>query len=116
VQDAERRHGHGPIAADVARRAGFRGRGTGNSPNIGWLYFKSEDEGDGTYDGQIGHAYLHLDDDASEDEDQDLGFITLARAVEIARENGVELDVDGPTRKEWDAPPRRSLLDRLFGR
>jgi hypothetical protein len=26
------------------------------------VYFKSEDDGDGTYDGQIGHAYLDLDD------------------------------------------------------
>jgi hypothetical protein len=26
------------------------------------VYFKSEDDGDGTYEGQIGHAYLHLDD------------------------------------------------------
>jgi hypothetical protein len=86
---------------------------------MGWLYFKHEDEGDGTYDGQIGHAYLHLDDDAPEDEGEDLGFITLSRAAEIARDKGVELDVDGPTREEWDelaAPPRRSFLNRLLGR
>ncbi len=88
------------------------------SPDMGSVYFKHE-EGDGTYDGQIGHAYLHRDSDAPDDEGEDLGFITLAKAAEIARENGVELDVDGPTREEWDeldAPPRRSLLDRLFGR
>jgi hypothetical protein len=86
---------------------------------VGSLYFKHEDEGDGTHDGQIGHAYLHLDDDASEDEEQDLGFMTFAKAAEIARENGVEVDGDGPTREEWDglhALPRRSLLKRLFGR
>ena len=57
------------------------------------VYFKSEDDGDGTYDGQIGHAYLHLDDDASEGEEQDLGFITLAAAAEIARRRGAELDM-----------------------
>jgi hypothetical protein len=70
---------------------------------MGWVYFKSEDDGDGTYDGQIGHAYLQLDDQA-EDEGQDLGFITLTEAARTARENGVELDVDGPTRDEWDKP------------
>jgi hypothetical protein len=80
------------------------------------VYFKSEDDGDGTYDGQIGHAYLHLDKDATEDEERDLGFITLREAAEIARRYDVELDVDGPTREEWDAPPRRSILDRLRGR
>jgi len=86
---------------------------------MGLVYFKSEDDGDGTYDGQIGHAYLHPDEEASEENEQDLGFITLAKAAEIARENGVELDVDGPTRQEWDeltAPPRRSFLHRLLGR
>jgi len=87
---------------------------------MGLVYFKAEDEGDGTYDGQIGHAYLHLDDDASEDKEQDLGFITLAEAARIARENGVELDVDGPSREEWDrlddSGARPSVLDRLFRR
>jgi hypothetical protein len=29
------------------------------------VYSKSEDDGDGTDDGQIGHACLQLDDDAS---------------------------------------------------
>ena len=67
---------------------------------MAWLYFKSEDDGDGTYDGQIGHAYLHLDDDASEKEEQDLGFITVSKAAEIARANGAEIDIDGPTREE----------------
>ena len=86
---------------------------------MGWLYFKHYDEGDGTYDGQIGQAYLHLDDDPPEDEGRELGFITLGNAATMARENGVELDVDGPTREEWDeldAPPRRSFLNRLLGR
>ena len=84
---------------------------------MGWVYFKSEDDGDGTYDGQIGHAYLQLDDQA-EDEGQDLGFITLTEAAGIAREHGVELDVDGPTRDEWDKPDDepRSFFARLFGR
>jgi hypothetical protein len=83
---------------------------------MGVVYFKSEDDGDGTYDGQIGHAYLHLDDGSTGDEGRDLGFITLARASEIAREHGAELDVDGPTRQEWDRTEPRSFLDRLLGR
>jgi hypothetical protein len=33
------------------------------------VYFKPKDDGDGTYDGQIGHAYLHLDDGSTGDED-----------------------------------------------
>jgi hypothetical protein len=84
------------------------------------VYFKHEDEGDGTYDGQIGHAYLHRPDDAPDFEGEDLGFITYAAAADVAREHAAELDVDGPTREEWDAggndAPRRSLLDRLLGR
>jgi hypothetical protein len=83
------------------------------------VYFKHEDEGDGTYEGQIGHAYLHRPDDPPDSEGQDLGFITYAAAAELAREHGAELDVDGPTREEWDADDdgsRRSLLDRLLGR
>jgi hypothetical protein len=80
------------------------------------VYFKSEDDGDGTYDGQIGHAYLHLDDGSTGDEGRDLGFITLIEATEVARQHGAELDVDGPTRDQWDAPARRSLVDRLLGR
>jgi hypothetical protein len=85
---------------------------------MGVVYFKSRDEGDGTYDGQIGHAYLHLDDDPPESEGRELGFITLTQAAEIAREHGVELDVDGPTHEDWDeaAEPRRSFLSRLLGR
>jgi hypothetical protein len=82
------------------------------------VYFKSEDDGDGTYDGQIGHAYLHLDDGSTGDEGRDLGFITFAAAAGIAREQDAELDVDGPTRQEWDEitePPRRSFLSRLLG-
>jgi hypothetical protein len=67
------------------------------------LYFKSEDDGDGTYEGQIGHAYLHLDDGSTGDEGSELDFITLARAREIAKEHGVELDIDGPTEEEWDS-------------
>jgi hypothetical protein len=47
------------------------------------VYFKSEDDGDGTDDGQIGHAYLHLDDGSTGDEGRDLGFITLAAAAGI---------------------------------
>jgi hypothetical protein len=82
------------------------------------VYFKSEDDGDGTYEGQIGHAYLHRPEDPSDFEGEDLGFVTYATAAEVAREHGGELDVDGPTREEWgdDEPPRRSLLDRLRGR
>jgi hypothetical protein len=82
------------------------------------VYFKSKDEGDGTYEGQIGHVYLHLPDDPPESEGEDLGFITYAAAAEVAREHGAELDVDGPTRKQWDIDhgARRSLLDRLLGR
>jgi hypothetical protein len=83
------------------------------------VYFKHEDEGDGTYEGQVGRAYLHRPDDPPDSEGQDLGFITYAAAAELAREHGAELDVDGPTREEWDADDdgsRRSLLDRLLGR
>ena len=82
------------------------------------VYFKHEDEGDGTYDGQIGHAYLHKDDGSTGDEGRELGWITLAAAAEIAREQGAELDVDGPSRADWEAgfERRRSLLGRLFGR
>ena len=82
------------------------------------VYFKSEDDGDGTYEGQIGHAYLHLPDDLPESEGEDLGFITYAAAAKVAREHGAELDVDGPTREEWDNGDgaRRSLVDRLLGR
>jgi hypothetical protein len=80
------------------------------------VYFKSSDDGDGTYDGQIGHAYLHLDDGSTGDEGRDLGFITLAEAAKIAEEHDIALDVDGPTREEWDRPPRRSFVDRLLRR
>jgi hypothetical protein len=82
------------------------------------IYFKHEDEGDGTYDGQIGHAYFHGLDAPPDDEGEDLGFITLAAAAELADERGADLDVDGPTRKEWDAmdAPPRSFLGRLIGR
>jgi hypothetical protein len=85
---------------------------------MGTMYFKSSDEGDGTYDGQIGHAYLHLEDDPPESEGRELGFITLSEAAEIAHEHGVELDVDGPTREDWEeaAEPRRSFVSRLLGR
>ena len=81
-----------------------------------FLYFKSEDDGDGTYNGQIGHAYLHLDDGSTGDEGRDLGFVTLAEARRIAADFDAELDIDGPTREQWDGLPRRSLLDRLLGR
>jgi hypothetical protein len=67
------------------------------------VYFKSEDDGDGTYDGQIGHAYLHLDDGSTGDEGRDLVFIALRDAAQVARRHGAELDIDGPTREEWDA-------------
>ena len=77
------------------------------------------DEGDKPYDSHVGHAYLHLDDGSSGDEGRDLGWITLREATEIAQNHDAELDVDGPTREEWealDATPRRSFFDRLRGR
>jgi hypothetical protein len=85
---------------------------------MGLVYFKSRGEGDGTYEGQIGHTYLHLDDDPPESEGRELGFITLAEAAEIARKHGVDLDVDGASRKDWEQAGEsyRSLLSRLFGR
>jgi hypothetical protein len=85
---------------------------------MGVVYFKSRDDGDGTYDGQIGHAYLHLDDDPPESEGRELGFITLTEAAELARQYGVDLGVDGPSRKDWEkaGEPRRSSLSRLLGR
>jgi hypothetical protein len=67
------------------------------------VYFKSEDDGDGTYDGQVGHVYLHLDDGSTGGEGRDLGFIALRDAVQVACQHGAELDIDGPTREEWDA-------------
>ena len=67
------------------------------------VYFKSEDDGDGTYEGQVGHAYLHLDDGSTGDEGRDLGSITLTAATEIVRRHDVQVDIDGPTREEWDA-------------
>jgi hypothetical protein len=70
---------------------------------MGVVYFKSEDDGDGTYDGQIGHAHLHLDDGSTGDEGHDLGFITLTAARELATQHRAEIDIDGPTREEWDA-------------
>jgi len=80
------------------------------------VYFESEDEGDGTYDSQIGHAYLLLDDGSTGDEGRELGFITLTEAATIAAEHDAELDVDGPTREEWDRrSPHRSFLSRLLG-
>jgi len=89
---------------------------SGYDPEMRVIYFKSEDDGDGTFDGQIGHAYLHLDDGSTGDEGRDLGFITLTQAAKLAQEHDAELDVDGPTREEWDRPPHRSFLDRLLGR
>jgi hypothetical protein len=72
-----------------------------------------EDDGDGTYDGQIGHAYLHLDSPTGE-QGCDLGFITFMEA-KIAAERHAALDVDGPIREQCDEPPGRSFLDRLLG-
>lgn len=94
----------------------LRERAGGYDPEMSVVYFKSDDDGDGTYDGQIGHAYLHPDDGSTGDEGRDLGFIKLARAAKIAEEHDAELDVDGPTREEWARGPRRSLADRLLGR
>jgi hypothetical protein len=37
-----------------------------------------------------------MDDGSTGDEGRDLGFITLAKAAEIAREHDAELDIDGP--------------------
>jgi hypothetical protein len=52
-------------------------------------------------DGQIGHAYLHLDDGSTGDEGRDLGFITLAAAAGIAREHDAELDVMARRARNW---------------
>ena len=77
--------------------------GNGYPDDVAVVYFKSEEDGDGTYEGQIGHAYLHPDDDATEGEETDLGLVTLTRALEIAAAHGAEVDIDGPTRAEWEA-------------
>lgn len=82
------------------------------------VYFKSEDDGDGTYEGQIWPRLPSPGRRPTGDEGRDLGFITLAAAAGIAREHDAELDVDGPAREEWDEitePPRRSFLSRLLG-
>jgi hypothetical protein len=89
---------------------------SGEAPQGEPHLLQSKEDGDGTYDGQIGRAYLHLDDGSTGDEGQDLGLLTLSQTAELARRHDAEIDVDGPTREEWDAPPRRSLLDRLRGR
>ena len=78
-------------------------KGTGSPVHVAVVYFKPDDDGDGTYEGQMGHASLHPDDDAAEDREHDLGFVTLARALEIAAAHGAEMDIDGPTREEWEA-------------
>jgi hypothetical protein len=83
------------------------------------VYFKHEDDGDGTYDGQIGHAYLYPDEQASEEDEEDLGFITFAAAEQLALERGALLDVDGPSRRDWERDvegSRPSFLKRLLGR
>ena len=37
------------------------------------------------------------------DEGSDVGLVTLMKAGEIAKDYGVELDIDGPTEEEWNA-------------
>ena len=78
---------------------------SGSSPLVTVVHFMSDadGDGDGSYEGQMGHAYLELDDGATGDESVDLGIVTLARAREIAAAHGADLDIDGPTREEWDA-------------
>jgi hypothetical protein len=58
-----------------------------------------------------------MDDGSTGDEGRDLGSVSLADAAEIAQKHGVELDVDGPRREEWDkiGTPKRSLGNRLLG-
>jgi hypothetical protein len=87
-------------------------------PCVGAVYFKPEDEGDGSYENQLGRAYLHLDDGSTGDEGRELGWMTLAAASQVAREHGAQLDVDGPSRDEWDAAAggRASPFRRLFRR
>ena len=59
-------------------------------------------DGAGTYDGQTGHAYIHLDDGSTGDEGRDLGLVTLTGAARIAHQHAAEVDIDGPTCEEWD--------------
>lgn len=70
----------------------------GDTPDVHVLHFKYEEEGDGTDDGQIGHAYLLADDGSTGEEGRDLGWMTLATARAVARDYGASLDVDGPAR------------------
>ena len=57
-----------------------------------------------------------LDDGSTGDEGRELGFITLTEAATIAAEHDAELDVDGPSREEWNRrSPHRSFLSRLLG-
>ena len=76
---------------------------SGSSPAVSVVHFKSDEDGDGSYERQIGHAYLELDDDSTGAQRVDLGLVTLARAREIAAAHGADLGIDGPTREEWDA-------------
>lgn len=81
------------------------------------LNFTSEDDGDGTFEGQIGRARLRLDDGSTGADGRDLGLITLAAAIQIADEHAAGLDLDGMARNEWDfVVRRRSLLSRLLSR
>ena len=81
------------------------------------LNFTSEDDGDGTFEGQLGRARLRLDDGSTGDEGRDLGLVTLATAIRIADEHAAGLDLDGIARSEWDfVVRRRSLLGRLLSR
>jgi hypothetical protein len=73
------------------------------------VYFKSEEDGDGTYEGQLGRAYLHLDDGSTGDDGRYLGFITLTEATQTANDHDANVDIEGPTRAEWDSA-RGSLV------
>src|SRR3954471_20098864 len=106
------------VAALGAHMSRVRSPWYGYVTGMDSVYFKPEDEGDGSYEDQVGRVYLHLDDGSTGDEGTDLGFMTLATAAEVARDHGAELDVDGPSRDEWDAATgrRTSPFRRLFRR
>lgn len=84
----------------------------------GVVTFKSEDEGDGTYEGQLGTVFIY-DESNPETRAVELGWMTLSDAEAYAREHRLEFDLDGPTRDEWDEAVRLGNLPfwkRLLGR
>lgn len=79
--------------------------------------FKSEDEGDGTYEGQVGPVFVY-DESESATEPVEVGWMTLAEAETYAQAQGLPFWADAPTREEWDEAARLAdlpLWKRMIG-